>query len=495
MSTKENLKKQEAALEEEIMKNSTKVDDIKKKAKGVEDKIIVTIPEITREDTGKLTCTLTMKVVESDYMPKVEDVLKSYRKKIKLNGFRKGKAPMAIVTKMYGEGVRADEVQKAMQRAISAYIVDNKIKLFGNPLMKKEDEEKEINWKTEREFEWRFDLGLQPEMKTKVTNKDKFTRYTIKVDDNLVDKYISDIKKKHGVMTSPEEVKDEDIVYCQFQQVDDENKLIPDGVRHVGAVSVKNIKDKMLFLGLKKGEIIWIKPTELTDDINDMARIFNVEVDKMKMLQNSKFAFTVLTINRMIEAEVGQKLFDDVYGQDKIKSEKEFREKIAEDAAKALIGETNDLLYNQVIKYYVEKENIEFPDEFLKEWLLRTTNGQVTEDNLEDSYKRYKTQMSWNLIEQKINIDNNITVSDDEIKSEMEKSFLAHAENKGVVLNPKQMEEALINSMADPKQRRGVYDFLKNDKFISLIRDTCKIKEKEVSYDKFYEIANAEKEK
>lgn len=472
----------------------TSLDGAKKVDKGIKNKIIVTIPEITRENTGKLTCTLTMKVVESDYIPKVDDILKSYRKKVTVDGFRKGKVPMGIINKMYGEGVRGEEVQRAVQRAINAYIIDENMVLFGSPLMRKEDEERKINWKTETEFEWRFDLGLQPKMKTKLSGRDKFVLYTIDVDDNLINKYVADIKRKHGIMSSPEEVEYEDIVYCQFQQVDEKNIPIPDGIKHVGAISVKNIKDKMLFLGLKKGETIWIVPNELTDNVADTAKIFNIEEDKMKMLQNSRFAFTILTINRMVEAEIGQKLFDDVFGQDKIKTEGEFRDRIGRDATKALVGETNDLLINQVIGYYTEKEDFKYPEEFLKDWLLRTTDGQVTEKNLDDSYKRYKIQMAWNMVEHRINIDNNISVSDDEIKEEMKRSFLDHAENKGVKLDDKQMEAAIINAMADPKQRKGVRDFLHNDKFVGLIKDVCKIKEKTVSYEKFYKIANTEKE-
>ncbi len=480
-------------MTEKIKKMHPKEADSKEKAKKEKEKIIVTIPEITREDTGNLSCTLTIKVVEGDYVPKVEDILNGYRKRAVFKGFRKGKVPIVIIQKMYGAGVKAEEINKAVQAALNKYIADEKLKLFGSPLMKKEDGEEKIDWEYEKEFTWRFDIGLQPPIPTKVTPKDKFARYTIKIDDKLIDKYISDIKKKHGVMTSPEEIREQDIAYCQFQQVDEENKPIPQGVKNVGAISIKNVKDKLLFLGLKKSETIWLKPNELTENINDLSKIFNTDVEKMKILRESRFAFTVLTINRMIEAEIGQKLFDSVYGVGKIKTEDEFRSRVGEDAGKALSVESDNMLTNDVIKYYVEKAKFTYPDEFLKEWLLRTTKGQVNESNLEESYERYKTQMSWNMVEHRITIDNNIKVNDNDIKEEMKKNYLEQAKVRNAELNDKQLEELILKAMSDSKQRKAVRDFLHNEKFITFIKNICKIKEKKVSYDEFYKISKKKK--
>lgn len=479
---RKDTKNEQKELQDSIVKQSAKLQQEK-------NKIVVTIPEIEMENTGFLTAILTVKVVESDYMPKVEDILNGYKKKIRMNGFREGMVPMGIVKKMYGEGIKAQQINDAVQAAINKYINEEKIKILGAPIMKKEDEEKEIDWKNSSDFSWRFDIGLQPDVSVEVSKKNKFTKYIIDVDDKIIDKYIADIRKKHGVMTSPEEVKDEDIAYCQYIEVDEGNEPIKNGLKHVGAISIRNVKDKLLFLGLKKGETIWIKPTELTDNIDDMCEIFNTDQEKMKSLMNSRFAFTVLTINRLTEAEIGQQLFDNVYGEGKIKTEGEFRDKIKQDAEKALKRDSDNLLYNHVVKYYVDKAKLKFPDEFLKRWLIHSSNGKITEENLEESYERYKVQISWRMIEYKIAVDNNIKITDDDVKQEIKDHAIENAKIRGATLSDKQLEEIVMKHMQDSNQRKAIYNHLYSLKFTQFIEDTCKVKEKKISYDEFYKIA------
>lgn len=204
---------------------------------------------------------------------------------------------------------------------------------------------------------------------------------------------------------------------------------------------------------------------------------------------NSRFAFTVLTINRLTEAEIGQQLFDNVYGEGKIKTEGEFRDKIKQDAEKALKRDSDNLLYNHVVKYYVDKAKLKFPDEFLKRWLIHSSNGKITEENLEESYERYKVQISWRMIEYKIAVDNNIKITDDDVKQEIKDHAIENAKIRGATLSDKQLEEIVMKHMQDSNQRKAIYNHLYSLKFTQFIEDTCKVKEKKISYDEFYKIA------
>ena len=51
---------------------------------------------ISLENTDKLNAVLSMKVEQADYQEKVGEVLKDYRRKAKVDGFRPGKVPMGI---------------------------------------------------------------------------------------------------------------------------------------------------------------------------------------------------------------------------------------------------------------------------------------------------------------------------------------------------------------------------------------------------------------
>ena len=70
--------------------------------------------DITRENIDDLNAVLKVKVAKADYAGKVETVLKDYRKKANIKGFRPGMVPIGLIRKMYGTAVKIDEINKSV---------------------------------------------------------------------------------------------------------------------------------------------------------------------------------------------------------------------------------------------------------------------------------------------------------------------------------------------------------------------------------------------
>ena len=83
---------------------------------------------ITQENTDKLNAILNMKVEQVDYEEKVTEVLKDYRRKAQVDGFRPGKVPMGIIKKMYYTPVLVDEVNKLVSESLFNYLKENDVK-------------------------------------------------------------------------------------------------------------------------------------------------------------------------------------------------------------------------------------------------------------------------------------------------------------------------------------------------------------------------------
>ena len=89
---------------------------------------------ITQENVTNLTAEIKVNITKEDYTERVETILKDYRKKASIPGFRPGKVPMGMITKMYGDAIFIDELNKLLQDKLNEYIKNNELKIFGYPI-------------------------------------------------------------------------------------------------------------------------------------------------------------------------------------------------------------------------------------------------------------------------------------------------------------------------------------------------------------------------
>ena len=82
---------------------------------------------ITRENIDDLNTVLKVEIMKADYEGNVEKVLKDYRKKANVKGFRPGMVPIGLVKKMYGKAAQLDEINKLVSENIQKYLTDEKI--------------------------------------------------------------------------------------------------------------------------------------------------------------------------------------------------------------------------------------------------------------------------------------------------------------------------------------------------------------------------------
>ncbi len=117
--------------------------------------------QISHKDTDSLNSIITINLERSDFEPKVESVLKNYRKTANIPGFRKGNVPMGMIKKQYESSITADEVNKILQENLEKYLKDEKIAILGNPLPVMDNN---LDWKS-KSLDFKFELGLSPKFK------------------------------------------------------------------------------------------------------------------------------------------------------------------------------------------------------------------------------------------------------------------------------------------------------------------------------------------
>src|SRR5450756_1517459 len=152
---------------------------------------------INREDIDDLNAVLKVEITKSDYEDKVENVLKDYRKKANIKGFRPGMVPIGLVKKMYGRAVQIEEINKIVTENIQKYLTDEKLEILGDPIPKADEQEK-IDFDSQEDFTFSFELGLTPVIELKISKKNKVNQYEIIIDEKMKSDYLNNFTRRYG---------------------------------------------------------------------------------------------------------------------------------------------------------------------------------------------------------------------------------------------------------------------------------------------------------
>jgi len=434
--------------------------------------------------------TLVVEVSESDYIENVANVLKKYRKDAVVPGFRKGKTPMSIIEKQYKTSVVVDEVNKMLQDNLYKHITDNKIRVLGSPLPKSSVD---IDWVNNTDFVFEYEIGLAPEFDVTISSKDKLTYYNIKADTKLVDGYCDDIAKRYGKMSNPTESIDGDLVFCAINQLDVNGEVMINGISNEATVSMDVIEDKKVkkkFIGLKSGDQLTLNVLSVFKNHSDLSAMLKITSDQLHDLTSDSFEFTVKQINRLAPSEFNKELFDKVYSDGSVTNVKEFKQKVTEEAEKSFVVESDRMLKNDVVLYLVNKVKLEMPDEFLKRWLVQTSEKPLTLEQVESDYHMYSKSLKWQLLENKILEHNEVKVNNEDLLSFTKELVERQMKQYGQASSDeKQILDIAENILKNEDERKKISEQLFDEKTLSIYKKSFKLNEKSISYDDFVKLA------
>jgi len=168
--------------------------------------------EISLNKHSKNQASIKIKLIEADYQPKVDNKLKDYARKAVIRGFRPGKAPLSMVKNMYGTSLLVEEINTLLGESLNTYLKEQPFKVLGEPLPL-EKESPAIDWKTQREFEFEYSIGFVESIKIELSSALKGVKYSIKVDQKLIDETVDNLTSQYGESTNPELSEPGDFIY------------------------------------------------------------------------------------------------------------------------------------------------------------------------------------------------------------------------------------------------------------------------------------------
>jgi len=266
---------------------------------------------IVKNDIDSLNAEIKISLGPADYELKVSEGIKKIQKQSKMPGFRPGKVPGSLIKKQYGNQILVEEINKILNDAIYKFIEDNKLDVLGNPLPK---DQASIDFVNQTEFEFIYELGMAPNFSINLDSSYVFSQKTVKVDDELIEKYVKDVRRNYGKPTNPEVSSEKDVVFVDINELDESGVIKTGGIFKSTSLSYERIKNentKTKLLGLKREDKITIPINELYETAIDKSVSLSIDKDLAEQT-NGNFQLTVKNISRLEDAELNQELFDKV---------------------------------------------------------------------------------------------------------------------------------------------------------------------------------------
>ncbi len=442
---------------------------------------------ITRENIDDLNAVLKIKIEKPDYEDKVENVLKDYRKKASIKGFRPGMVPIGLIKKMYGRAVQIDEINKVVTDNIQKYITDEKLELLGDPIPK-DDEQKTIDFDTEEDFTFSFEIGLAPLVTLNLSKKNKVNEYEIIIDDKMKNDYLENYTRRFGELRNVDLTEEKDVIKGRIEAIDADGNVNPQGPSaeetSVGIDIIKDKKIKKLFLSKSKGDTIDFDLKKAFPNDTEIAGILHKKKEEVKDIEGN-FRFTVNEISRFYPAETGQDLFDKVYGEGVVNSEEEFLKKIEEEIALNLKKESNYRVMMDVKNLALEKTELQLPEEFLKRWLLRV-NEKTTEEQVNKEFDSFRKDLKWQLIRNKVARENEVKITEEELLNEAKNITRYQFQQYGLYYaTDEQITNYAKETLKKDDDAKRIADKILEDKVTLLMKDLVRLEPKSVTVEEF----------
>jgi trigger factor len=134
----------------------------------------------------------------------------------------------------------------------------------------------------------------------------------------------------------------------------------------------------------------------------------------------------------------------------------------------------------------LEATSFELPAEFLQKWIQISGEKALSEEEAKAEFEKSEKGIRYQLIEAKIIKENDLRVKPEEVKEMMkERIKMQMAQYGGASFSDEQMDQFANQMLGNQEEARKISEQVMSSKILSLLKEKLKLKEKEVSFNKF----------
>ena len=306
----------------------------------------------------------------------------------------------------------------------------------------------------------------------------------------MVNNAVKSYQDRFGSYDEAKDVVESDVVKGDIVEMRTKTKEKEDGIKVEDAVLcpkyMKDADQKALFVGAKVGASVSFNPKKAFENEGEIASLLKIKREEVAAV-DADFKFTIKSVTRFKAADLNQELFDKALGEGVVKSEDEFKARLADDVKKSLVADSDYklLLDSQKILAKEAFGDAAFPDAFLKRWVAET-NEKISAEDLETQYPMMLDDLKWQLAKNKIATDNQIKIEEGDMMEFAKKTAQAQFAQYGMSTVPTDVLENYAKEMLKKKESiQQIAERVMEEKVMNVVKSKIKLDVKKVSLEEF----------
>jgi len=412
-----------------------------------------------------LKASLSVLVDKKTIEKKLDEKLHELQHKVHLKGFRPGKVPANVIKSQFGKAIYGEVIDGILKETSTKAIEDNKLKVAGQP---------KIDLKTfgeGKDLDYTIELETLPEIKLKPLDKIKTTDYEVLVDKNIVEQRINEIAKgQQNFRQKKENEKSEkgDMVVFNY-------KAKAEGKDFEGneGKNVQLILGRDLFIKGFDEQLTGVRKNE-----NKSVSVNLPENYPKKELANKKTDFYCKIIN--LKEPVETKIDDEFAKKMGAKNIEDLKNLVKKQISNEYKSSLAAITKKDILEQIEKSHSLELPPNLIEQEIKIISQGQKKEDiekNKEKNIKLAKSRIKTGLVLNEIAEKNNLKISENEIKNEIEKQIRGMPGQEKMVMEYYQKNPSAVASLRGALYEEKILELIKSK--ITLSKKNVTLKEAE----------------
>ena len=422
------------------------------------------------EKLEKNMAKLTIEVPAEEFDAAIKNAYNKNKNKFSIPGFRKGKAPLAMLEKMYGAGIfYEDAANEVIDASYPKAAEESKEEIVSTPEIKVTQIEKG------KAFIYEATVALKPEVTLGEYKGVEVKKAEAVVTDEDVENELTAARKKNGRLIDVEDgaIEDGDNTIIDFSgYIDDKTFDGGAGTDYplvIGSHSfIEGFEDQLI--GKKKGETCDVNvtfPAEYhADELAGKPAKFVVTIKEVKRNElpelNDEFASEVSDFDTLDEykADIRKKLQEKKEQDAKVENENHVIEKVVENAQMELPQPMVDTQAREMVENYARR--LQSQGLNINDYMKYTgmTPEKLMEQMRPEAEKRIKTRL---VLEKVVEVEN-VEVSDEKLDEQINEIAASY-----------KLEGAKLKEMMGEREKEQIREDLKVQAAIDLLVEQAKL--------------------